>query len=89
MNKFVIVIGLMICLSVSVAFANENVDRFVPSRGLKMNENSAGMKIENFFKNNQAKNNSYNQKKNNYSNRNNYNYDNNNQNKQKTTSGWT
>ena len=48
MNKFVIVIGLMICLSVSCAFANENVDRFVPSSGLK---------IENFCKNNQVKNN--------------------------------
>ena len=50
MNKFVIIIGLMFCLSVSCVYANEGVDTFVPSRGLKMNQNSAGMKIENFFK---------------------------------------
>ena len=88
MNKFVIVIGLLFCLSVSCVYANEGVDTFVPSSGLKMNQNSTGMKIENFFKNNQVKNKSFEQRKNNYNNRNN-NYHNNNQNYPKQTSSWT
>lgn len=91
MNKFVILCGMILCLSVCAVQAEQNVDRFVPSQGLKMNESSVGMKIENFFRNNNTQNNSYNQKNNNYNNNyeNNYNYNKNNQNKPKTTSGWT
>lgn len=87
MNKFVILFGMILFLSVCSVCAEESVDRFVPSQRLKMNDSSVGMKIENFFRNNQTQNNSYNQKNNNYDNNDNYNK--NNQNKQKTTSGWT
>lgn len=85
---FIVLILSIFVVNSGIVFAADNVDKFVPSRGVKMNDSSLGMKIENSIKNNQSKEKSKPIQQNSYNNYNN-NYNVNNPSTTKYKSDWT